>query len=258
MNPKVLDETIEFLRSQLPEVERFLPKTLSNDEGRRAALNTLLSFWGPRDLPSWAEECIDELLSEEAEQRGVIEVRSLPVSNVAKVAIYRGNILRFRVGAIVNSISSTLEGGRVPLDSSLNAQIHKAIGPSFVRQIEETRKNGFNGRAFLSKAKNVPFSNVINAIVPQVQVRPTLSDERNLRKCYVDALKIAVGNSIKTVAFPCLGTGGNHFPKKEAARIAFEAVEDFFSDYPEAPIVIFVVNDDKNEEIYEELINGSI
>jgi O-acetyl-ADP-ribose deacetylase (regulator of RNase III) len=67
-------------------------------------------------------------------------------------------------------------------------------------------------------------------------------------------LKIAVKNSIKTIAFPNISTGVYRFPKNRAAHIALETVMDFLKKDSTMEKVIFCTFDEENYKLYTQLI----
>jgi O-acetyl-ADP-ribose deacetylase (regulator of RNase III) len=56
------------------------------------------------------------------------------------------------------------------------------------------------------------------------------------------------------MAFPNISTGIYHFPKKEAAQIAFGAVSTFLAKHAELEKIIFVCFDDENYALYNDLL----
>ncbi len=48
--------------------------------------------------------------------------------------------------------------------------------------------------------------------------------KRLLSRCYQSVLEVADANAVRTIAFPCIGTGAYRWPNDMAAKLAFEAV----------------------------------
>ena len=71
---------------------------------------SLLSFYEGKGLPKAIERDIDALLSEEAEERGIFNPLSLPLSSLAKTAYWKGDIRRMATDGIVFSINPNLDG----------------------------------------------------------------------------------------------------------------------------------------------------
>ena len=68
---------------------------------------------------------------------------------------------------------------------------------------------------------------------------------------YINSLKLAIENGIKTIAFPCISTGVFRFPKDNACRIAIKSVKKFLEKDNTIEKVIFNVYSDEDLEIYE-------
>lgn len=74
-----------------------------------------------------------------------------------------------------------------------------------------------------------------------------------LGNCYRNALRIAVENGLRSVAFPNISTGIYRYPKKEACAVALDAVRAFLSAHPDALDEIrFVCFDEENYNLYLE------
>ena len=80
------------------------------------------------------------------------------------------------------------------------------------------------------------------------------NEEKILADCYLNSLNVAIGHSIKTIAFPNISTGIYRFPKKLAANIAVKTVQDFFTQNNTIDKVSFVCFDSENYEIYEQIL----
>ena len=81
--------------------------------GRRRLLRSLMNVRWPGEADQEYTRLQDELLQEEAEQKGIVEWEKLPtiggqfpcetIKNVDKIALWRGDITRLSVDAIVNA-----------------------------------------------------------------------------------------------------------------------------------------------------------
>ncbi len=60
---------------------------------------------------------------------------------------------------------------------------------------------------------------------------------------------------LKTIAFPNISTGIYGFPKDKAAEIAVNSVNKWLESHPEPEKVIFVVFDEENAEIYNQILD---
>lgn len=82
---------------------------------------------------------------------------------------------------------------------------------------------------------------------------------RKLEECYVNCLKLASKNNIKTIAFPCISTGEFRFPKELASKIAINTVIKYLKEnQAEFEKVIFNVFTEEDFEIYNKKIREVI
>ena len=107
------------------------------------------------------------------------------------------------------------------------------------------------GKAIITKGYNLPCKYVIQTVGPIVENEVAEQKEKELKNCYINSLKLAVDNGIKTIAFPCISTGVFRFPKDRACKIAIESVKDFLKENNKIEKVVFNVYSDEDLEIYK-------
>ncbi len=165
----------------------------------------------------------------------------------AKVRLFRGDITRLRVDAIVNAANTSLLGG-----GGVDGAIHRAAGPELQDACREL--NGCStGHAKITGGFNLPAKYVIHTVGP-VWKGGTREEPELLQMCYRTSLELAVHHQIKTIAFPNISTGVYGFPKQLAAEIAIATVEDFLENSGFIEEVTFVVFDGENHRIYNTLL----
>ena len=159
------------------------------------------------------------------------------------IELYRGDITKLNVDAIVNAANNSLLGG-----GGVDGAIHRAAGKEL---LEECRLlNGCaTGDAKITKGYNLPVKYVIHTVGPIWSGRE--DDALLLQNCYRKSLDLAVEKNLKSIAFPNISTGIYRFPKTDAADIAIEAVYKFLNQNNFIEKVIFVVFDDENYQIYK-------
>lgn len=151
------------------------------------------------------------------------------------------------VDAIVNAANSSLMGG-----GGVDGAIHRAGGPAILeecRQIRERQGKLPAGEAVLTTAGELPAHKVIHTVGP-VWEGGDQGEPELLRNCYVNSLRLAAENGLKTVAFPNISTGVYGYPKEAAATIALEAVKDFLKKDDAISNITFVCFDEENYNYY--------
>jgi O-acetyl-ADP-ribose deacetylase (regulator of RNase III) len=149
-----------------------------------------------------------------------------------KIEIILGDITELGVDAIVNAANSELQmGGGVAF------AIRRKGGEEIQREADTIGPIEV-GEAAVTSAGRLKAKHVIHAAT----MGPDLeTDEEKIRSAARNAMKRAIENGMKSVAFPALGTGVGGFSMERAARIMLEEVGKFRDD-PKAPeFVLFVL-----------------
>ena len=159
-----------------------------------------------------------------------------------KIKWVKADITRLEVDAVVNAANSTLLGG-----GGVDGAIHRAAGPEL---LEECRMlNGCEtGKAKITYGYRLPVKHIIHTVGP-VWHGGSRNEESLLKDCYVNSLKLADEQGLKSIAFPNISTGVYRFPKEKAAEIAVDAVKNFPAKFVKE--VTFVCFDEENFEIYK-------
>ena len=166
-----------------------------------------------------------------------------------KIELFKGDITKLKVDAIVNAANSSLLGG-----GGVDGAIHRAAGKELLTECR-TLNGCKTGDAKITKGYNLPAKFVIHTVGP-VWHGGKSGEPEKLASCYRRSLEIAVENGIKTIAFPNISTGVYGYPKREAAKIATQTVSAFTENNSEIEQVTFCVFDDENFEIYSDLLNN--
>jgi len=169
-----------------------------------------------------------------------------------RVSLIKGDITKLDADAIVNAANSSLLGG-----GGVDGAIHKAGGRQILEECMEIRdKQGGckTGEAVITSGGMLKARFVIHTVGP-VWNGGHNDEDSLLANCYINSLRRAEENHIKTIAFPNISTGVYGFPKKRAAEIAVTAVSGYINKNTGIEKVIFVCFDEENYRLYTELIN---
>jgi O-acetyl-ADP-ribose deacetylase (regulator of RNase III) len=165
--------------------------------------------------------------------------------------VFKGDITKIKVDAIVNAANTSLLGG-----SGVDGAIHKAGGKEILEDCQKirNRQGGCKiGEAVITRAGKLPAKFVIHTVGP-VWNDGLKKEQELLALTYKNTLNIAIQYKIQTIAFPNISTGIYKFPKNQAAEIAIKTVKSFLSTTDVINKVIFVCFDNDNYEIYNRLL----
>lgn len=168
-----------------------------------------------------------------------------------EIKLIKGDITKVEVDAIVNAANSSLLGG-----GGVDGAIHRAGGPLILEECRaiRNRQGGCNtGEAVITTAGNLNAKYVIHTVGP-VWNNGTSNEAEKLKNCYLNSLRIAAENGVKTIAFPNISTGIYGYPLEEAAEIAIKTVSG--SNFPEIDTLIFVCYNDENYHLYNDKLKS--
>ena len=163
-----------------------------------------------------------------------------------------GDITQEKACAVVNAANSSLMGG-----GGVDGAIHRAGGSRILEECRKIREEQYpdglpTGKAVATTAGKMPAEYVIHTVGP-IYHQCDDNCASLLASCYTNSLKLAVELGCREIAFPAISTGIYSYPKKEAAHIAYEAVEHFLYGGNEIE-VRFVFHNSYTQEIFEETI----
>jgi O-acetyl-ADP-ribose deacetylase (regulator of RNase III) len=163
----------------------------------------------------------------------LVEERLMKDAN-SRVEIFRGDITKLDVDAIVNAANTTLLGG-----GGVDGAIHRAAGPQLIAECR-TLDGCRPGEAKITRGYRLPARFVIHTVGP-VWRGGKQGEPETLANCYRNALRIGLENRIKTIAFPAISCGAYGYPVEQAARITLETTHEFLATRDQIQKVIFVV-----------------
>ena len=162
--------------------------------------------------------------------------------------IYKGDLTKLAVDAIVNAANTTLLGG-----GGVDGAIHRAAGPELVAECRKL--NGCEtGDAKITRGYKLPAQYVIHTVGP-VWSGGKRNESQLLASCYRRSLEVAAAHGVCSIAFPCISTGVYRFPKEQAAHIAVNTVQEVLKEYPGIERIIFVCFSDEDFQSYKRILN---
>ena len=246
-------------------------KSLNNDPEKRISqkfniYRTLNALRQPKPLPQTYisdETFLQDLLN----KKGIIKIEDIsPFPNTSNnifknILLWKGDITRLKVDAIVNAANNELLGCWSPLHNCIDNIINSYAGVQLRNEMKKImdKKGELEeaGKAELSNGYNLFAKYIIHTVGPIVYGELTKKHKNTLKNCYKSILNLAVKNNIKSVAFCCISTGVFNFPNEEAAKIAVETVVDFMKENKDIK-VIFDVYLEKDEIIYKKILEEKI
>ncbi|KAJ1661124.1 ADP-ribose glycohydrolase MACROD1 [Dispira simplex] len=161
------------------------------------------------------------------------------------ISVWKGDITRLQVDAIVNAANARLAGG-----GGVDGAIHRGAGPELLRECKQL--GGCEpGEAKLTKGYQLYTKHIIHTVGPMDQ------DAKVLRNCYLNSLDLCQTNGFRTVAFPCIATGVYGYPSRDAALVALSTVKQWLETDQQGQAldrIVFCVFSDKDLELYKETI----
>ena len=246
---------IEGLLKEQPEYENM---QIPSDAGKqKILLRSLMNIRMPKKMDYAFLQIQDAYLSEENEKKGIVTLADIREVQ-PDLYIWKGDITRLRVGAIVNAANSGMTGCYQPCHNCIDNCIHTYAGIQLrlacADLMEKQGTEEPTGQAKITPAYNLPCDYVIHTVGPIVQGRLTKHHEELLASCYHSCLQIAEEHDVKSIAFCCISTGVFMFPNDRAAEIAVETVKRYKKESGSKIQVIFNVFKDLDEQLYRELL----
>ena len=259
MSLALIQKLNAMLLAEMPEYRVQATQVAADAAAQRTLLRALMNVRPPRPLSEAYLRLEGELLSKEREQRGVVDVMTLPsVSSDARIILWQGDITRLNADAIVNAANSALLGCFIPCHRCIDNAIHSAAGLQLRAECAALMKRQGHpeatGLAKITAGYNLPARHVLHTVGPIVS--GVLTDEHRelLASCYRSCLYLAAEHGLKSVAFCCISTGEFHFPNAAAAEIAVREVRSFLAHDSTIERVIFNVFKDEDRVLYEGLL----
>ncbi len=168
-----------------------------------------------------------------------------------RLALAQGDITKQSVDAIVNAANSSLLGG-----GGVDGAIHRAGGPKILEECKViVREIGRlePGKAVITTGGNLPARWVIHTVGP-IWHGGGRGEPETLRSAYLESLRLAEKNGLRTVAFPSISTGAYGYPIEIAAKTALATVAGHLAGGSTVEEVRFVLFSSGDLKVYEEAL----
>ncbi|MGN0412043.1 MAG: protein-ADP-ribose hydrolase [Lachnospiraceae bacterium] len=244
---------IESLLKEKPELAKMQVPTDTHEQ--KMLLRSLMNIRMPGKMDDEFLRVQDEYLLQVNEEKGTISLEDMTEVQDG-IYVWKGDITRLKVGAIVNAANSGMTGCYQPCHNCIDNCIHTYAGIQLRWKCAELMQaQGHEeptGQAKITPAYNLPCKYVIHTVGPIVQGSLTKKHEDLLESCYRSCLAAADAAAVQSIAFCCISTGVFMFPNKRAAEIAVRTVKNYKEETASSIQVVFNVFKDTDEEIYME------
>lgn len=253
---KELDYLIEYL---INEDENLSNIEIPNDiNGKKDLYRALRNIRDPKSISSEYLKVQDKYLKDEINKKGITDEKDIKF-DYDIISIWQGDITTLKCDAIVNACNKYLLGCFTPNHKCIDNEIHSYAGMQLRNECNDIMKGKTlpNGEVVLTNGYNLPCKYIFETVGPEINGKVSDKDIEELKKCYVNSLKLMIENNLKTIAFPCISTGVFSFPNDLACKIAISTVKDFIknTDY-KFDHIIFNVFKDIDKSLYERELNN--
>ena len=230
-------------------------------EEQRRLLRSLMNVRMPGAIDADFLKIQDEYLTQVNSEKGIVKLEDI-LEIQDGTYVWRGDITRLAVSAIVNAANSGMTGCYIPCHACIDNCIHTFAGMQLRNRCGDImREQGYEeatGQAKITPAYNLPCKYVIHTVGPIVQGRLTAEHERLLASCYKSCLEVADENDADSIAFCCISTGVFMFPNERAAEIAVDTVKAYRRETGSRIKVVFNVFKEDDERIYRKLLDKKV
>ncbi len=231
----------------------------ASEQEQKRLLRSLFNIRPPRAAGRGFLEVQDAYLQEEIRRKGITDIKELKPAREG-IYLWQGDITTLKCDGIVNAANSQMLGCFCPNHGCIDNAIHTYAGIQLrlacAKLMERQGHEEETGKAKITPAFNLSCKYVLHTVGPIVQGDLTRRDCELLASCYRSCLELAAQNSLESMAFCCISTGEFHFPPREAAEIAVRAVENFKESTHDGMKVIFNVFEQRDLDIYKELLGA--
>lgn len=226
-------------------------------EEQKTLLRSLMNVRMPSAIDEEFLYIQDAYLQQANAEKGIVTFSEMEELE-PELYLYKGDITRLKVGAIVNAANSGMTGCYQPCHNCIDNCIHTYAGVQLrlacAKLMQRQGHEEPTGQAKITSAYNLPCEYVIHTVGPIVSGRLTKKHEAFLSSCYQSCLEAVDEKNIESIAFCCISTGVFMFPNERAAEIAVETVKAYKKRTGSRIKVVFNVFKDYDEAFYRDLL----
>lgn len=170
--------------------------------------------------------------------------------NKVSLELVQGDITELATDAIVNAANESLQMG-----GGVAGAIRRRGGPAIQRECDEIGGTSV-GTAIITTGGNLKARYVIHAVGPRWGEG---DEDDKLGKAVRNALKLADGKRLRSIAFPAISTGIFGFPKERAAEIILSTTLDYLNtEKTNLRRVVFCLFDPTSLAIFQKVLDKLI
>ncbi|KAL3661071.1 hypothetical protein V7S43_014085 [Phytophthora oleae] len=167
----------------------------------------------------------------------------------AKLSLWRGQLYRLRVDAVVNSTSESMRESNGDFGKLL-----KAAGPEIGVECDAAGACR-TGDAVLTRGCQLPAKFILHTVGPRYLPKYHNAAEHALHSCYHSVLTVVRENGLRSVAIGCIYTQRKGYPREEAAHVAARTVRRYLEHYSDHFDRIFLCVDSVQDMyVYERVL----
>ncbi|MBR4642062.1 MAG: macro domain-containing protein [Selenomonadaceae bacterium] len=149
--------------------------------------------------------------------------------------ILQADITTLRVDAIVNAANTQLLAG-----GGVCGAIFRAAGYQKLQAACDKLSPIQTGEAVMTPGFNLPAKFIIHTAGP-IYNDGNHGEAKLLAACYINSLKLAAENNLRSIAFPLISSGIYGYPAQEALAVAVTSIKNFLQTH-DMEIFLAVIN----------------
>lgn len=164
---------------------------------------------------------------------------------VARLEVLHARIETLAVDAVVNAANTALLPG-----AGVDGALRRAAGPELTARTA-TMKPLSEGEAVATSGFAAPARHIIHTAAPIWFIAGDDVDKiARLSECYRNCIMLAHDMGLRSIAFPCLGTGNFGWPREIARDTALASVRAALPAAPAMEQIIFCCFTDADAALY--------